>query len=33
MKIYDRKYNCQECNLDIHRDVNGAVNIALKHLH
>ena len=32
-KPNDRKYNCQECNLDIHRDVNGAVNIALKHLH
>ena len=31
-KPNDRKYNCQQCNLDIHRDVNGAVNIALKHL-
>jgi IS605 OrfB family transposase len=31
-KPNDRKYNCRQCNLDIHRDVNGAVNIALKHL-
>jgi transposase len=28
----DREYNCRRCKTEIHRDVNGAVNIALKHL-
>jgi putative transposase len=31
-KPNDREYKCKECNIEIHRDVNGAVNIALKHL-
>lgn len=28
----DREYKCKKCKIEIHRDVNGAVNIALKHL-
>ena len=28
----DREYNCSNCKLHIHRDVNGSVNIGLKHL-
>ena len=31
-KPEDRDYTCRECKMEIHRDVNGAVNIALKHL-
>ena len=31
-KPEDREYKCGECKMEIHRDVNGAVNIALKHL-
>ena len=31
-KPNDRDYTCKECKIEIHRDVNGAVNIALKHL-
>ena len=31
-KPNDRDYKCKSCDLEIHRDVNGAVNIALKHL-
>ena len=27
-----RNYNCQECNLKMHRDVVGACNIRIKHL-
>ena len=29
---HDREYKCKNCNLNINRDVNGAINIALKHL-
>jgi IS605 OrfB family transposase len=28
----DREYSCAKCKTEIHRDVNGAVNIGLKHL-
>ena len=28
----DREYTCKKCKIEIHRDVNGAVNIGLKHL-
>lgn len=31
-KPNDRSYTCKECKHEIHRDVNGAINIALKHL-
>ena len=31
-KPNNRDYTCKECKIEIHRDVNGAVNIALKHL-
>ena len=31
-KPKDREYKCLSCNIDINRDANGAVNIALKHL-
>ena len=31
-KPNDRDYTCKECKIEIHRDVNGAVNIALKHI-
>jgi putative transposase len=31
-KTNDREYNCHGCGLEINRDVNGAINIALKHL-
>ena len=28
----DREYKCKECGLEIHRDINGAINIGIKHL-
>ena len=28
----DRDYKCKECLVEIHRDINGAVNIGLKHI-
>lgn len=28
----DRDYKCKKCKVEIHRDVNGAINIGLKHL-
>ena len=31
-KPNDREYACKECKIEIHRDINGSVNIALKHL-
>lgn len=31
-KPKNREYKCTSCETEIHRDVNGAVNIALKHL-
>ena len=31
-KPSDRDYKCKECKTEIHRDINGAVNILLKHL-
>lgn len=31
-KPNDRDYTCKECKNEIHRDINGSVNIALKHL-
>ena len=31
-KPNDREYKCKECKIEIHRDVNGSINIALKHL-
>ena len=31
-KPNDRDYTCKECKQEIHRDVNGSINIALKHL-
>lgn len=31
-KPNDRSYVCSQCNLEIHRDANGAVNIGLKHV-
>lgn len=31
-KPNDREYKCKECEIEMHRDVNGAINIALKHL-
>jgi IS605 OrfB family transposase len=31
-KPKDRVYSCSKCNLEIHRDYNGARNILLKHL-
>ena len=31
-KPNDREYSCVSCKTEIHRDINGAVNIGLKHL-
>ena len=31
-KPNDRDYTCKECKNEIHRDINGSVNIAMKHL-
>lgn len=31
-KPNDRDYKCTSCGIEIHRDVNGAVNIGLKHV-
>ena len=31
-KPNDREYKCSSCKIEIHRDVNGAVNIGLKHV-
>jgi IS605 OrfB family transposase len=31
-KPNDRSYTCSNCNIEIHRDANGAVNIGLKHV-
>jgi len=32
-KPNDRSYVCSKCDMEIHRDANGAVNIGLKHVH
>jgi IS605 OrfB family transposase len=31
-KPNDRDYKCNSCDMEMHRDVNGAVNIGLKHV-
>ena len=32
-KPNDRSYVCSKCDMEIHRDANGALNIGLKHVH